>query len=254
MTAVEHPPAGSAVGRLPALIGYVFSACMPARRRLVLALPCATAILAGLLARTVNGTDEAAFAEVAGVAIFGLVQPLGTLVIGDAVLGAEVRAGTLPFTWLTPTRFWELVLARWLGGVAIALVSLVPAAALAAFVAGTPQHAIPVAVGVLTGSAAHVALFVLVGCITRRAAVWSLAIVFIIERLLGATLSGIAQLSPTWEGRAVYTGLADGTDAFTRKGIPEGVDAIVRLGVLTVVFLAAATWGVRRLSLTGSRD
>ena len=30
-----------------------------------------------------------------------------------------------------------------------------------------------------------------------------------VERLLGAALSGVAQISPTWEGRAVYVGLAE---------------------------------------------
>ena len=33
---------------------------------------------------------------------------------------------------------------------------------------------------------------------------WSLAVVFLVERLLGTALSGIAQLSPMWLGRAVY--------------------------------------------------
>ena len=45
-------------------------------------------------------------------------------------------------------------------------------------------------------------VFIAIGCITRRTAVWSLAFVFLVERLLGAALTGIAQLSPTWESRA----------------------------------------------------
>ncbi|MFP5321908.1 MAG: hypothetical protein ACLGIC_08675, partial [Acidimicrobiia bacterium] len=111
----------------------------------------------------------------------------------------------------------------------------------------------PIALAAAAGTAAHIALFVLVGALTRRAAVWSLAIVFVVERLLGAVLSGIAQLSPTWQGRAVFAGLADLRD-LRRSGVPEGWEAVVRLGLLTAVFLVVASFGLRRLQLTGARD
>jgi ABC-2 type transport system permease protein len=243
----------TAVRRLPALVAYVPRACLPARRLAVLALPCLTILASGLLARTLDGRATSDFGQVAGLGIFGLAMPLGTLVVGDAVLGAEVRSGTLPFTWLTPTRFWELALARWFGGWLLCLVTLTPSAALAAVIAGAPSLVGPIVVATAAGAAAHVAMFVAIGCLTRRAAVWSLAIVFVVERLLGAVLSGIAQLSPTWQGRAVFRGLGD-LRVLGRSGIPQGWDAVVRLGLLTVVFLALATWGLRRLQLTGARD
>jgi len=242
-----------AARRLPALVAYVPRACLPLRRLAVLALPCAAAVLSGLLARTIDGSRAEAFGDAAALGIFGLALPLGALVIGDAVLGAEVRSGTLPFTWLTPARFAEIAVARWLGGWLLALVTLVPAAALAAVVAGAGSLVGPVALGVAAGASAHVALFVLIGCLTRRAAVWSLAIVFVVERLLGAVLSGIAQLSPSWQGRAVFVGLGD-LDDLRRRGIPEGGEAVVRLGLLTVVFLVIGSWGLGRLQLTGARD
>ena len=56
---------------------------------------------------------------------------------------------------------------------------------------------------------AYVAVFIAIGCLTRRTAVWSLAFVFLVERLLGAALTGIAQLSPTWESRAIFVGFLD---------------------------------------------
>ena len=69
-----------------------------------------------------------------------------------------------------------------------------------------------------------------IGCLTRRTAVWSLAFVFLIERLLGAALTGIAQLSPTWESRAIFVGyLDDPPSRLVRDGIPQGGDAVVRL-------------------------
>jgi hypothetical protein len=247
-------PTGSPLRRLPALVAYVPRACLPRRRLAVLALPCATILASGLLARAVDDRAVRAFTDVAGLGIFGLAMPLGTLVIGDAVLGAEVRSGTLSFTWLTPVRFWELALARWLGGWLVALCTLVPSAALAAVLAGASSLVGPVVVATAASAAAHIALFVLIGALTRRAAVWSLAIVFVIERLLGAVLSGIAQLSPSWQGQAAFVGIGDVTGVRARSGIPEGWDAVVRLGLLTVVWLAVATFGLRRLQLTGARD
>lgn len=254
-TVTSSSSASSTSRRLPALVTYVFRACLPARRLAVLALPCAAIVAAGLITRTIGAnTAGEAFARVATIGIFGLAMPLGTLVVGDAVLGAEVRSSTLAFTWLTPTRFVELAGARWFGGWLVCLVTLVPSAGLAAVVAGAPDHAGAIVVATAAGSAAHVALFVLIGCVTRRAAVWSLAVVLLVERLLGAVLSGIAQLSPTWESRAVYVDFADTPADLARSGIPAGGDAVIRLALLTIVFLAGATWGLRRLQLTGSRD
>lgn len=243
---------GGPVSRLPALVGYVFRACLPPGRLAAIALPCAAAAASGLLARLVEDSED--FAHVANIAIFGLALPLGALVIGDAVVGAEVRAGTFALSWATPARFWELVVSRWLGGWVIALATLVPAAGLAALVAGSGDDLVPIVAGAAAGTAGHVALFVAVGVLTRRAAVWSLAIVFLVERLLGAALSAIAQVSPTWLGRAVYVGLADAGDDLVRGGVPHGGGAIVRTAIVVAVLLVVATAGVRRLRLAGVRD
>jgi hypothetical protein len=261
MTATAEPRAEPAVSRatmavrLPALVGYVWRACLPRKRLAVLALPCAVIVAAGLLSRTVTDLETSeAFARIADGLIFGLALPLGALVVGDAVLGAEVRSGTFAFTWLTPARFAELAVARWFGGWVVALATLVPASVVATLVAGVPEHAGPAAVASAAGTAAHVALFVLIGCVFRRAAVWSLAVVLLVERLLGAALTGIAQLSPTWESRAVFMSLADVPEDLVRDGIPGGWAAVVRLALVTAVLVAGTTWGLRRLQLSGSRD
>ena len=138
---------------------------------------------------------------------------------------------------------------------AVALVTIVPASALAAVVAGSPSSAGPAAIAAASASAAYVALFIAVGCITRRTAVWSLAIVLLVERLLGAALTGIAQLSPTWQGRAVFVGLLDDPPRrLVREGIPEGGAAIGRLAVVTAVALTVAAWRMRHMSLSGPSD
>ena len=173
-------------------------------------------------------------------------MPIAALVIGDAVLGAEVRAGTFHFTWLSPTPTWQIVLGRWLGGSMVALVTIAPASALAAIVAGTPDSAGPAFLAAGVGSVAYVAIFIAIGCLTQRTAVWSLAFVFLIERLLGAALTGIAQLSPTWESRAIFVGFIDDPpNRLVREGIPQGGDAVVRLVIVTIVALVVANWRMR---------
>ena len=99
-------------------------------------------------------------------------------------------------------------------------------------------------------------MFVAIGCITQRTAVWSLAIVFLVERLLGAALTGIAQISPTWESRAIFVGLLDDPpNRLVRDGIPQGWAAVVRLAIVTAVVARrrqladAAHQALRRLRL-----
>ncbi len=258
-----------------AVVGYTLRACLPARRWIGVLLPCAGAVLFGWLATVAHSTTQQAFADVAELGLFGLVLPLTCLVIGDAVLGADMRAGTFPLTWLSPARFGTIVVGRWLGGWIVALVSLVPALVVATLVAGVPDGAGPMAVAAATGSAAYLGLFVMLGAMVRRAAVWSLAVVFLGERLLGGVLSGIAQISPMWESQQVYAGLArvetperlvldrsndlvpfDEAGGFLllRDGTPNGWAAVARLATILTVTLAVAAWRIRHLRPTGGDE
>jgi len=253
--------AGAAAGgrirpRLLTVVGYTLRSCIPPRRWAAVLGACAGAVLLGLLARAVYRNVESGFANVAAEGIFGLMVPIAALIIGDAVLGAELRAGTFHFTWRSPGPTWEVVLGRWVGGSIVAVVTIAPACALAAVAAGVPHWAWPAFVAALAESLSYVAVFIAIACISKRTAVWSLAFVFLIERLLGTALTGIAQLSPTWEGRASFVGLVDFDvpNRLVREGIPQGGGAIVRLAIVAAVALAIATWRMRHLRLTGATD
>jgi hypothetical protein len=246
-----------ATPRSPSLAVFAFAlrACFPRKRRWGLLVPCALALLFGLLARSVeSGSPAEAFAHVAANGLFGLLLPVACLVIGDAVMGAEVRAGTLPFTWLSPVSFRAIAVARWAAGALIAWLTVVPAFALAAVLAGVPRAAAPAAVATLVGAGAYVAVFVLVGCATRRATVWSLGVVLLGEGLVGTALVSIAQLSPRWLAFAVFGGLTDVPADLVRDGLPRGWGAAVQLVVVTVVCLAFSGWRLSHLRLSGSSD
>jgi ABC-2 type transport system permease protein len=241
--------------RFLAILFYTLQSCIPPRRWFALLLPCVGALFFGLIAHAVHGSPGHAFANVAAEGIFALMLPIAALVIGDAVLGAEVRAGTFQFTWLSPAPTWQIVLGRWLGGSIIALVTIVPAIALAAVVAGDAADADAAFVAAVFASIAYVAIFIAIGSMTRRTAVWSLAFVFLVERLLGAALTGIAQISPTWESRAIFISYIDNPPTrLVRAGIPHGASAVVRLVIVALVAMALANWRMRHMRLSGASD
>ncbi len=249
-------PATRPRSRFLAIYLYTLRSCVPPKRWAAVLLSCAGALLFALLAYAIpHESAQRAFANVAAEGIFSLVVPIAALVIGDSVLGAEVRSGTFQFTWLSPAPSWQIVLGRWLGGSTVALVTIAPACALAAVVAGTPASAGAAFLAAAVGSITYVAIFIAIGCLTRRTAVWSLAFVFLIERLLGAALTGIAQLSPTWESRAIFVGLIHNAPSrLVRKGIPQGGSAVIRLLIVTVVVLAIANWRMKHLRMSGASD
>jgi ABC-2 type transport system permease protein len=237
-----------------AIVGYTLRTCLPGKRWIGILLPCAAALLFGLLVHALDGTPTDEFAGVASIALFGLVLPVTCLVVGDAVLGAEVRTGSFAFTWLSPIPTWQIAVGRWAGGTIVASGCLAVSFALSAVVAGASGSAAGAAVAGGVGAMAYLAVFIAIGCIVRRAAVWSLAFVFLVERLLGAALTGIAQLSPSWEARAAFADFVGAPNDLLRDGIPQGTAALVRLVVITAIALALASTRLKHLRLSGSSD
>lgn len=265
MTALEPPSPAASIpqdgrgsGRsrslaapFPAVVGYTLRACLPMKRWFGVLLPCVGALLFGVLAATDSQSAPIAYGDVAEAGLFRLILPVTCLIIGDAVLGADVRAGTFQLTWLSPVRFSTIAVGRWVGGWMIALVTLVPAFALAPVIAGTSEAALPMAIAGAVGSGAYIALFLMLGVLVRRSALWALAIVLLGEWLLGEALSGIAQLSPLWQAQQTFAGLWDHGELIERDGMPSGASSIVRLALIAIVCLAVAARRLARMRPVG---
>jgi ABC-type transport system involved in multi-copper enzyme maturation permease subunit len=240
-----------------AVVGYTLRACLPPRRWAGVLLVCVGGLLLALITQAVEESDKVeAFGAIASFGLFSLILPFVSLVIGDAVLGADARAGTFQLTWLSPVNFATVAFGRWLGGWIVALVTVVPAFFLSAIVAGQAEAAGPMAIAAAAGSAAYIALFLLLGVLVKRSTVWALAIVFVGEWLVGGSLSGVAQISPLWEAQKTYIGLWDegrrqltfqSTDDFVREGMPHGWAAVTRLVIIGVICLGVATWRLARM-------
>ncbi len=239
---------------LVAIVRYTLRACVPARRVLFL-LPIAGAALFGWLSRLAADEPVAtAFVRVGGTAMHTLILPITALVIGDALLGAELRSGAFAITWLSPVRFRTIVLGRWLGGSLMAAAIVLPASMAGAVVAGAPSAAAPAALSAMAGAGGYLALFLAIGATFRRPVVWSLAFVLLVERLLGAALAGIAQLSPGWLAQAALVGLTGAADDLRRTGIPHGRAAVIRVALVSAVGLSVATIRLARLRPASAAD
>jgi ABC-2 type transport system permease protein len=243
------------VTELIASTGYALRACLPRRRQIGVVVLGVVALGFGLLAGLLSSPlgPAADFAGVGAESLFGLVLPLVGLVAGDAVLGAEVRRGTFHFTWVSPAPTWTIVAGRWLGGAAVAVAVVVPSFAGAALLSGAPvQSAVAAATGGGVGAAAYVALFVAIATLVRRAPTVSLAVVVLGEILLGRVVTSLAQISPMWEGRAIFLDWAPLAEGYVRKGIPAGSGAIVRLALVSAVCLVVATLRMRSMKVQTS--
>ncbi|MSO87514.1 MAG: hypothetical protein EXQ71_08335 [Acidimicrobiia bacterium] len=239
---------------LLAIIRYTLLSAAGTRRWRGMAVAAIGSVLFGMLAAALSGGAGPALANVARQGLFALVLPITCLVIGDAVLGSELRTGAFTFTWLSPVSPWQITMGRWFSGSLITGATLGPAFALVAIVAGVPDQAGAIALAGVTGAAAYIAVFMAIGCFTRRAAAWSLGFVFLTERLVGGALSAVAQWSPSWVADAVFVGLTNDVAGHARSGIPQGWGAVVRLILITVVALVMATRRLRYLRFGGASD
>lgn len=219
-----------------------------------LVAPSVIGMLFGALLRLGNDPGGERFAITADIGLFGLAVPITCLMVGDRSVGADVRDGSFVLTWLSPVRLSTIAVGRWLAGFVVSSAVLSLAMALSALAAGSIADVLPSILAVTATCSAYIAVFVFLGLWAKRAAIWSLAFVFVFERLLGGPLSAIGQLSPQWLGRGVLAAFGTDAESLERDGVPEGVEALIRLAIITAVFLLLSVWRLRSVRLSGSRD
>lgn len=126
---------------------------------------------------------------------FGVVVPVLSLIIGTAVVGAEIDDGTIVHILTKPLSRTSILLAKLL--VAIVVTALVNGAMMliCGIVASTARVGMGLAIGAVIASICYCALFVMLSLLSRRPVLIGLVYILIWEGLLGNLLTGTKSLS-----------------------------------------------------------
>lgn len=249
----------AALGPRPfgAIVRATTRALLGRRRTLLVLLFLTVPLLLSLLARAAPGTEgreEIAIGLLDNLVV-RVVLPLVSLLIGTAVLGAEVDDGTIVFLLVNPVPRWEIVAAKLLVAEVVTLVLLVPVTALsgAILVAGLPgvdaHIAVGFTVGVAVGAVVYVAIFVAMSVVTSRALVLGLGYVLIWEGFLASLFAGTRNLSVREYTLSIAQAVS-GVDITAGQAIAPAVAVVMS----AVVFVGAVVVAIRRLgsfSVTG---
>ena len=206
----------------------------------VLAIVVSAAIRSGSDQPLLDITD---FLTVYGFAIY---VPVASLVIASAVFGDMVEDETLVYVWLRPVSRWALVVGPYAAALTIALPVVVVPLGLAAAVSGDSDLVAGAVLAAVIGVIAYSALFLAMGLRIKRALLWGLAYIVVLEGFVGS----IGGLGSQFAIRA-YTSsiLAEFTDSDIRIG-----DDSLLVGVLVPLLAAAAlavytTYRLRRMDV-----
>jgi ABC-2 type transport system permease protein len=173
--------------------------------------------------------------------------PLVALVVGTAVLGAEIDDGTAVHLLSKPVRRSRIVLGKLLAAWLVTTVTVVLSALVSGWiglggVAG--EGLLPgFAVALTFGALAYCALFLMLSLVTSRALIVGLVYVLVWEGLVNGFLSGTRLLSIRHYTLAIADAFVDLPRAVFSA--PLGLGSGVVMGVL--VTLGATWYAVRRL-------
>jgi ABC-2 type transport system permease protein len=212
------------------------------RRRalLLVALPLlliAISVVVRVLSGDTSNTDV-----LSGFA-FGTMIPLIGVIAGTGAISSEIDDGSIVHLLAKPVPRSTIILSKLAVAVGVIVVfAAVPTFVAALVLSGTSRRiAVAFALAAVVASIAYAAIFLLLGVVTRHAAIVGLAYALVWEGLFGSLIDGAKTLS-----------VQQWSLALAQKTAAQGaVDSAVSLPVavvLLVVVTVAATWfAVRRL-------
>ena len=248
------PPLTACRPRFVAIVVYTFRSCIPPQRWFGVLLPCVGVVAFGFLSlrSTTARSERSRTSRPRGSSASWCPSPRSSWATPCRRRG---RAATFQFTWLSPTPVWQIVIGRWLGGTIVALVTVVPACALAAVAAGTPRAA-PAALAAAAAVVTYVAIFVAIGCLTRRTAV-VLARVRVPRR--AAARDPRSRASPSSRRRGSHARSSSGSSTTSPtgscgRGSPRAGLRSSGSRSCTAVALGVAIWRMAHMRLSGPSD
>jgi ABC-2 type transport system permease protein len=174
--------------------------------------------------------------------------PVTALIVGTAVLGAEIEDGTILHILAKPLPRRQIVLTK----LAVSAAIIGTIAAVPMMVAGTvaqsARFGLALAVGCFVAALAYGAVFLVLSLLTRRPVLIGLAYVLLWEGLLGNLLASTRELSIHQYALTVATRIAPTDLLHSHVGLPVAI-------VMSAVFLVGGTLvaidRLRSFSVTG---
>lgn len=231
----------------PTVARLTYRALLGRRRALLLAVLPILLLVISIAVRALTGADDSTANGILGGFGLATMVPLIGVIAGTGAIGPEIDDGSVVYLLAKPVSrptiiFTKLIVAT---GVTVAF-SAVPTV-LAGFIlnGNSQQIAVAYAIAAAVASIAYSAVFLLLGTVTRHAAVVGLVYALVWESVFGNLVAGARTLSVQQWSLALAQSIADGDQVTSDVGLPV---AVVLLVSVTVV----ATWyaGQRLRSLT----
>jgi ABC-type transport system involved in multi-copper enzyme maturation permease subunit len=189
------------------------------------------------------------------IATAGFSYAIAVLILTVATLREERDAGTLPYIYMRPISRTFMAASSIAAGMAAAL-TLALGGWLATFIAAlavgvSPSVAIPGVVQFAAAGLGYAAIFVPLGYLVPRSVLVGLGYIIVVESILAAVVSGLAQISIWRIALSIFADVTpywDQSNAGDMLGpVTPGVGGgLIKLGVVLVIGLATLTWALKR--------
>lgn len=217
-------------------VAWITARALLGRRRVLLLLPFPVLVIGlTLIAHGVrpDAADQWGPVIVDGLGL-GVMLPVTALIVGTAVLGAEIEDGTILHILAKPLPRRQIILAKFaVSAAVIGTVSAVPMF-VAGLVAQSARFGLAVAVGCFVAALAYSAVFLVLSLLTRRPVLIGLGYVLLWEGLLGNLLASTRVLSIHQYALTVAARIAPTSLLHSHVGLPVAI-------VMSAVFVVGGT-------------
>jgi ABC-2 type transport system permease protein len=231
-------------------IAWITARALLGRRRVLLLLPFPLLVVGlTLIAHAVrpDAADQWGRVLINGLGL-GVMLPVTALIVGTAVLGAEIEDGTIVHILAKPLPRREIILAK----LAVSTGVIGTVSAVPMFVVGTVAESVrlglALAVACYVAALAYGGVFLVLSLLTRRPVLIGLAYVLLWEGLLGNLLASTQQLSIRQYALTIADRIAPSQLVHSHVGLPVAI-------VMSAVFLVGGTIvaidRLRSFSVTG---
>jgi len=217
-------------------VAWITARALLGRRRVLLLLPFPVLVIGlTLIAHGVrpDAVDQWGPVIVDGLGL-GVMLPVTALIVGTAVLGAEIEDGTILHILAKPLPRRQIILAKFaVSAAVIGTVSAIPMF-VAGLVAQSARFGLAVAVGCFVAALAYSAVFLVLSLLTRRPVLIGLGYVLLWEGLLGNLLASTRVLSIHQYALTVAARIAPTSLLHSHVGLPVAI-------VMSAVFVVGGT-------------